>query len=78
MYGFETTNYFRCEVLDYEKLFFQGQIEGMIRTVIDQQRAVCGGKNRNYTWEEREVIVGRNTYLNLDQHPIRHHHICST
>ena len=54
----QLTYHFRCEVLDYEKLFLQGQIEGMVRTVIDKQRAVCGGKNRNYTsLGKREVII---------------------
>ena len=36
-------------MLDYETLFVQGQIEGMVRTEIYKQKAVCGGKNRNFT-----------------------------
>ena len=53
-YTSETTEHFRCEVLDYETLFSRGQIEGMIRVVIDNQRAVCGGKIRNTT------LLGKN------------------
>ena len=61
----QLTYHFRCEVLGYEKLFMQGQIEGMVRTEIDKQKAVCGGKNRNFTsLGRREVIFLSAVHVN--------------